>query len=88
MPGRHIDTFRQKAEAAGKSLPISISIGVDPAIDIGACFEPPTTPLGFNELSMARSLRKKAVELVDCIAVKGACAIANGGGCDRRRNSA
>jgi 4-hydroxy-3-polyprenylbenzoate decarboxylase len=77
VPGRHIDSFRQKAEAAGKALPISISIGVDPAIEIGACFEPPTTPLGFNELSIAGSLRKKAVELVDCISVKGARAIAN-----------
>lgn len=76
VPGRHLDVFRQKAEAAGKPLPISVSIGVDPAIEIGACFEPPTTPLGFDELSIAGSLRGKAVELVDCISV-GARAIAN-----------
>ncbi|MGB8602689.1 MAG: UbiD family decarboxylase, partial [Rhizomicrobium sp.] len=50
-PGRHIDAFRMKAEAAGKPLPISISIGVDPAIEMAICFEPPTTPLGFDELS-------------------------------------
>ncbi|WP_142910949.1 UbiD family decarboxylase, partial [Klebsiella pneumoniae] len=56
-PGRHIDAFRMKAEAAGQPLPISISIGVDPAIEIAACFEPPTTPLGFNELSIAGALR-------------------------------
>jgi 4-hydroxy-3-polyprenylbenzoate decarboxylase len=77
VPGRHIDAFRQKAEAAGKPLPISISIGVDPAIDIGACFEPPTTPLGFDELSIAGSLRGRPVELTDCIAVEHAKAIAN-----------
>lgn len=65
-PGRHLDEFRQKAEAAGKPMPISISIGVDPAIEIGACFEPPTTPLGFDELSIAGSLRGEAVELVQC----------------------
>lgn len=70
VPGRHLDAFRLKAEAAGKSLPISISIGVDPAIEIAACFEPPTTPLGFNELSIAGSIRGKAVELVDCLTVK------------------
>ncbi|WP_345830563.1 UbiD family decarboxylase [Erwinia sp. HDF1-3R] len=70
VPGRHLDVFRQKAEAAGKPLPISISIGVDPAIEIGACFEPPTTPLGFDELSIAGSLRNQAVELVDCASVK------------------
>ncbi len=42
-PGaRHLDVFRRKAEAGGKSLPISISIGVDPAIEISACFEAPS----------------------------------------------
>ncbi|MBJ3816089.1 UbiD family decarboxylase [Shimwellia pseudoproteus] len=75
-PGRHLDVFRQKAEAAGKPLPISVSIGVDPAIEIGACFEPPTTPLGFDELSIAGSLRQQAVELTDCLTVN-ARAIAN-----------
>lgn len=65
-PGRHIDAFRMKAEAAGKPLPISISIGVDPAIEVAACFEPPTTPLGFNELSIAGALRGHPVEMVQC----------------------
>ncbi|BDH47400.1 3,4-dihydroxybenzoate decarboxylase [Salmonella enterica subsp. enterica serovar Choleraesuis] len=76
VPGRHIDVFRQKAEQAGKPLPISVSIGVDPAIEIGACFEPPTTPLGFDELSIAGRLRNKAVELTQCLTVD-ARAIAN-----------
>jgi 4-hydroxy-3-polyprenylbenzoate decarboxylase len=76
VPGRHLDIFRQKAETAGKPLPISISIGVDPAIEIGACFEAPTTPLGYNELAVAGSIRKRPVELVDCLTVK-AKAIAN-----------
>ncbi|HEY0207691.1 UbiD family decarboxylase [Acerihabitans sp.] len=68
-PGRHIDAFREKAERLGQALPISISIGVDPAIEIAACFEPPTTPLGFNELSIAGALRGKAVELVNCLTI-------------------
>ena len=42
VPGaRHLGVFREKAEAMGKPLPISISVGVDPAIEIAACFEPP-----------------------------------------------
>jgi 4-hydroxy-3-polyprenylbenzoate decarboxylase len=65
-PGRHIDAFRMKAENAGQPLPISISIGVDPAIEVAACFEPPTTPLGFNELSIAGALRGHPVEMVQC----------------------
>jgi 4-hydroxy-3-polyprenylbenzoate decarboxylase len=75
-PGRHIEVFRQKAEAAGKPLPISISIGVDPAIEIAACFEPPTTPQGFDELNVAGAIRGRPVELVDCLTIKGR-AIAN-----------
>ncbi|MBP2651895.1 MAG: bsdC 1 [Firmicutes bacterium] len=70
-PGaRHIGAFFDKAEKAGKPLPISISIGVDPAIAVGAGFEPPTTPIGFNELSIAGALRNKAVELVSCLTIK------------------
>jgi 4-hydroxy-3-polyprenylbenzoate decarboxylase len=69
-PGRHLDAFRIKAEQAGKPQPISISIGLDPAVYLAACFEPPTTPLGFNELSIAGALRGKPVELVECLTVK------------------
>lgn len=76
-PGaRHLGVFREKAEALGKSLPISISIGVDPAIEIASCFEPPTTPLGFNELSIAGAIRGKAVELAPCVTIDEKC-IAN-----------
>ncbi len=68
-PGRHIDAFRQKAEAAGRPLPISISIGVDPAIEMAACFEPPTTPLGFDELSVAGAIRGRPVEMARCLTI-------------------
>ena len=51
--GRHIEVFRKKAEAAGKPLPVTINMGLDPAIYIGACFEAPTTPFGYNELGVA-----------------------------------
>ena len=71
VPGaRHLGVFREKAEAAGKPLPISVSIGVDPAMEIAACFEPPTTPLGFNELSIAGAIRNRAVEMVDCLTIR------------------
>jgi 4-hydroxy-3-polyprenylbenzoate decarboxylase len=77
VPGaRHLEVFRAKAEAEGKPLPISISIGVDPAVEIAACFEPPTTPLGFDELSVAGAIRNEAVQLTDCVSVN-AKAIAN-----------
>ena len=71
-------TYRRYGRRAdiGQKLPISISIGVDPAIEIGSCFEPPTTPLGYNELAIAGALRGEPVELAPCLTVKENC-IAN-----------
>lgn len=69
VPGRHLDTLRMMYEKDNKPMPISISIGVDPAIEIASCFEPPTTPLGFNELSIAGGLRNEPVKLVNCLTV-------------------
>jgi len=69
-PGcRHIGAMAQCAEERNIPLPISVSIGVDPAIEIAACFEPPTTPLGFNELSIAGGLRGTPVEMARCISI-------------------
>ncbi|MGN0372735.1 MAG: UbiD family decarboxylase, partial [Enterocloster sp.] len=70
-PGaRHIGAMAERAEELGQTLPISVSIGVDPAIEIGSCFEPPTTPLGYDELSVAGALRGEPVQLVPCLTVK------------------
>ncbi|MBQ7704713.1 MAG: UbiD family decarboxylase [Selenomonadaceae bacterium] len=77
QPGsRHIGAMAERATELNQPLPISVSIGVDPAISVTSCFEPPTTPLGFNELSIAGALRKKAVELAHCLTIKENC-IAN-----------
>lgn len=76
-PGaRHIGAMAERAEQLGRRLPISVSIGVDPAIEIASCFEPPTTPLGYNELSIAGALRGEPVRLARCLSVDE-CAIAN-----------
>lgn len=70
MPGgRHIGHFHKQYEALNKPMPITINIGLDPAIAIGTTFEPPTTPLGYNELWTAGALRKEPVQIVDGVAV-------------------
>lgn len=70
MPGgRHIGHFHKQFEAIDKPMPITINIGLDPAIAIGTTFEPPTTPLGYNELWIAGALRNEPVQLVDGVAV-------------------
>lgn len=68
-PGRHLEAFRAKAEAAGKPMPITINIGLDPAVYMSSCFEPPTTPQGLNELAIAGALRNRPVELVRCVSI-------------------
>lgn len=73
---RHIGMMFEKAEKMGKPLPISISIGLDPAIYLGASLEPPTTPYGYNELCVAGALRKRPVELAHCLTINEKC-IAN-----------
>ena len=73
---RHIGMMIQKAEDAGKPLPISVSIGLDPAIYMSCTFTPPATPYGFDELSIAGALRGRPVELAKCLTVD-ATAIAN-----------
>ena len=67
--GHHIGTFHQKAEKMKKPLPVSISIGVDTAINLATSFEGPTTPQGCDELSIAGGLRGQAVELSRCVSV-------------------
>ncbi|TAS61654.1 UbiD family decarboxylase, partial [Lactiplantibacillus plantarum] len=70
MPGgRHIGAFAEEYEKANKPMPITINIGLDPAITIGATFEPPTTPFGYNELGVAGAIRNQAVQLVDGVTV-------------------
>ena len=70
MPGgRHIGHFQKQFEKLNKPMPITINIGLDPAITIGATFEPPTTPLGYNELWVAGALRNQPVQIVDGVTV-------------------
>lgn len=74
QPGsRHIGAMAERATELGIPLPISVSIGVDPAIEVTSCFEPPTTPLGFDELSIAGAVRGKPVELHRCVCINENC---------------
>ena len=76
-PGsRHLGAFFDEYCQRGEDMPISISIGLDPAVYMCCGFEAPTTPLGFNELQIAGALRGHAVELADCVTVPQKC-IAN-----------
>lgn len=70
---RHMGVFRDKAFAKGQNLPISVNIGLDPALYLASSFEPPTTPLGFDELRVAGAMRNRPVELTRCVAIDELC---------------
>ncbi|KRM90152.1 UbiD family decarboxylase [Liquorilactobacillus cacaonum] len=70
MPGgRHLGAFAEEYEKQNKPMPVTINIGLDPAITIGCTFEPPTTPLGYNELGVAGAIRQEAVGLTKALTV-------------------
>ncbi|MDY7526197.1 UbiD family decarboxylase [Sphingomonas sp. 10B4] len=69
-PNRHIDDFYKRAGKRGEPLAITINMGLDPAIHIGAEYEEPTAPLGYDELGVAGGIRGQAVKLVDALTVK------------------
>ncbi len=73
-PGsRHLGAMWEKYLKMNKPMPISINIGLDPAVYMCAGFEPPTTPFGFNELQIAGALRGKPVELAKCVTIPETC---------------
>ena len=72
-PSRHIDAFRAKAEALGKGLPVSVNMGLDPAIFLSTSFEAPNTPYGFDELTVAGAIRGRGIELAKCLTVDQRC---------------
>ncbi len=73
-PGsRHLGAFWDKYLKLNRPMPISVSIGLDPAVYMCAGFEPPTTPLGYNELQIAGALRGRPVELAQCLTIPETC---------------
>lgn len=72
-PGRHLGILYQKALSQGKSLPISINIGLDPAVYFASCFTEPLCTKDDSELDIVGGIRQKAVRLSDCISVDAEC---------------
>ncbi len=59
---RHMKSFLEKAEAAGKPLQVAVAIGVDPVIMIAAGCR-----YDGDETELAGALREKPIETVRCI---------------------
>jgi len=59
---RHMRGFLDKAEAAGKPLPVAVAIGLDPALMIAAGFR-----YEGDETDIAGSIRGRPIETVKCV---------------------
>ncbi len=68
-PGRRIGRFHEKAERMGRALPVSVSIGLDPAVYLGACAGPAGAPPSEDELAYGGALRGRPIKLARCLTV-------------------
>ncbi|BFM17464.1 UbiD family decarboxylase [Maricurvus nonylphenolicus] len=72
-PGNHLGNLYQAAMERGESLPVSINIGLDPAIYYASSLTEPVCGKGESELDIVGGLRGKAVNLSDCLHVDAKC---------------
>jgi 2,5-furandicarboxylate decarboxylase 1 len=63
---RHLWRLYTEKEKEEKPLEVAVAIGLDASIRLAGATWGSLIPLGFDELSIAGALRKKAVEIVPC----------------------
>jgi len=73
FPGHHLGALYEAALSKGESLPISINLGLDPAVYYGSCLTEPLCKKGECELDIIGGLRGAAVNLSDCLQVNTEC---------------
>ncbi|OPX43371.1 phenolic acid decarboxylase subunit C [Ruminiclostridium hungatei] len=73
VPGRDLGILYKKALERNTTLPISINIGVDPAVYYASCFSNPPVAPGEDELSIAGGIRKYPVQVSECVSVDALC---------------
>lgn len=73
VPGRDLEALYLEARARGENLPVSINIGLDPAIYIASGCTSPLVPRGVSELTVAGALRERPVEISPCVSADTHC---------------
>ncbi|KEY57328.1 UbiD family decarboxylase [Serratia sp. DD3] len=67
----HLQRLLDLHVAEGKRLPVSINIGLDPAIYIASALGKPNVDFGFDELSVVGALRNQPVNIAPCFSHQG-----------------
>lgn len=73
FPGHHLGLLYEAALRKGQTLPISINLGLDPAVYYGSCLTEPLCKKGECELDIIGGLRGSPVMLSDCLTVDAQC---------------
>lgn len=73
FPGHHLGVLYEAALRKGESLPISINLGLDPAVYYGSCLTEPLCKKGECELDIIGGLRGAAVNISQCLTVNTQC---------------
>lgn len=73
LPGRDLDVLYRQALADGRPLPISINIGVPPALYITSSLSKPFVQAGSGELETAGALQQEPVEIARCVSCQSFC---------------
>jgi UbiD family decarboxylase len=70
-PGGHLQRLIDIHLARGERLPVSINIGLDPAVYIAAALSKPAVEFGDDELGIAGAVRGQPIELAPCLSNTG-----------------
>ena len=67
--GRHLRDYYERAEARGEALPVTINVGVDPAVHIASVVPATAAPIETDELGIASHLLGEPLSLVPATSV-------------------
>lgn len=62
--GRHLETYLEKASALGKSLPLTLNVGVGPGLHFAAATPAEAAPIDADEVGIASHFHDRPLELV------------------------
>jgi UbiD family decarboxylase len=70
-PGGHLQRLIDIHVERGERLPVSVNIGLDPAIYLTAALSKPSVEFGFDELGVAGAIRQQPVRISPCFSHRG-----------------
>nr|WP_198982725.1 UbiD family decarboxylase [Herbaspirillum sp. ASV7] len=73
LPGRDLEVLYHQAVSEGRSLPVSINIGVSPALYFASSLSKPFVTPGSGELEVAGALLRQPLAIAQCVTCETFC---------------